>query len=248
MTLSFASMQSLILRRTPSSIPSIVLRGLTRSYSGRPVLTRTKYSPFRRYHITFPFHLLNTLSTSQTTPIRPNSRTYTTTTPVNIVYAVPERSDLFYHVRFIVTPTSHEQAVFAFSFLDVPPPDVDSPVVIGCLPAQSYITENPEEKDTPGDELTLEDFVPNPNFVEVLHDTVKHVLKEGLDEFWESGARNFQAGWMHIYDQRKTSDLGHVGSPDDIIGQSLSKMERSRPKPINLCHLIAFAPPMVYYS
>ena len=35
-------------------------------------------------------------------------------------------------------------------------------------------------------------------FVELLHDTVRHVLKDGLDEIWENGAKQLQEGWMHI--------------------------------------------------
>ncbi|KAF8899581.1 hypothetical protein CPB84DRAFT_1681168 [Gymnopilus junonius] len=202
----------------------MVLHDLTRSYSCRHVLARTASTPFRRHHtVVQSITRLNFVSASRRTLVRPDARTYTTFQAANIVYSDPNRSDLFYHLMYAPSASSQEQPIFALSFLEVAPPDLDSPAVIGWLPAQTYLTDVPQtpEEQTRSQEPTLEDFVPNPKFVEALQDTVRHVLKEGLDEIWENGAKQIQAGWMHINDQRNIPALGRVGDPDDIIGSVL---------------------------
>ncbi|PPR06389.1 hypothetical protein CVT26_004650 [Gymnopilus dilepis] len=214
-------MQSLLLRRTPALTRRGVLTDIghfTRFYSCRSILQRDAWaSRLQKRHV-FP-----STSIPQRIHSQPSSRTYTTSQKTDISYADPHRPDLYYHLMYAPTPASADQPVFALSFLEVSPPDLDSATVIGWLPAVTYTTDTPgtPEEQVRGHEPTLDDFVPNVKFVELLHDTVRHVLKEGLDEIWENGAKQLQEGWMHINDQRNIPALGRIGDPDDIIGSVL---------------------------
>ncbi|KAF8155932.1 hypothetical protein B0H34DRAFT_514537 [Crassisporium funariophilum] len=168
----------------------------------------------------------HTLCLSPAFPHKQKSRCYSSRSQVtDIVFPDPNRPDLFYHFVNPPTPLSRRTLpAFALSFLEHTPPSVDSPTVLGWLPAQTYMTDTP---GTSGPEdahqqreasAGLHDFVENPKFVTLLHETVRSVLRDGLDEVWENGAKQLQEGWMHIHDQRNIPALGRIGDPDDIIG------------------------------
>ncbi|KDR80161.1 hypothetical protein GALMADRAFT_242422 [Galerina marginata CBS 339.88] len=133
----------------------------------------------------------------------------------------PNRPDLFYHFVHPPTPLSSSLPAFALSFLNRSPPNVDSPTVIGWLPAETYMTDTPESDQTKEASSTLGDFVGNPKFLSLLHESIKSGLKDGLDEIWENGAKQLQEGWMHIHGERNIPALGRIGDPDDIIGSVL---------------------------
>ncbi|KDN34903.1 hypothetical protein RSAG8_12043, partial [Rhizoctonia solani AG-8 WAC10335] len=88
----------------------------------------------------------------------------------------PERKGLFYH------PVGNN--VFALSFLGEKPPSRNSATVIGFV-------QGGEESNS---------FEENQAFVDLLHDTVKAALVEGVDQELE---------------------MGRVGDPDDILGSVL---------------------------
>lgn len=67
----------------------------------------------------------------------------------------------------------------------------------------------------------MEDFVANPEFLQVLHSVIKEGLKEGVDEIQKATAMQTMQGWMHIHDQRNIPALNRIGDPDDIIGTVL---------------------------
>ena len=41
-------------------------------------------------------------------------------------------------------------------------------------------------------------------FVQLLHDTIKAGLADGVDDVWKAGAMALQSGWMHIHGERIT--------------------------------------------
>ncbi|PPQ89226.1 hypothetical protein CVT25_001305 [Psilocybe cyanescens] len=155
-------------------------------------------------------------------------RAYTTISPSplpsqeqtpDVVFPDPNRPDLFYHFTPPPTPLSPTLPAFALSFLDVAPPGgMDSPAVIGWLPAQ---TQAPEGKAGSESESTLDDFVGNDKFLVFLHDTIKSALERRQDEIWRDAAIGLGSGWMHIGDQRNIPALGRVGDPDDILATVL---------------------------
>ncbi|KZT04959.1 uncharacterized protein LAESUDRAFT_813833 [Laetiporus sulphureus 93-53] len=124
----------------------------------------------------------------------------------NSIY--PDRPDLFYHLFEPPTPVSSTVPVFALSFLPTAPPSVQSATVIGWLPASA-----PGDSDEAG----LNDFVDNPRFRELLHETIQSGLRDGIDDIQINGAIQTQQGWMHIHDDRNIPALGRIGDPDDIL-------------------------------
>ena len=160
-TLPLTSMQSLLLRRTPALTRRGVLTDIghfTRFYSCRSILQRAAWASRLQNR-----HVSPSTSIPQRIHAQPSSRTYTTSQKTDISYADPHRPDLYYHLMYAPTPASADQPVFALSFLEVPPPDLDSVTVIGWLPAVTYTTDTPgtPEEQIRGHEPTLDDFVPN---------------------------------------------------------------------------------------
>lgn len=100
---------------------------------------------------------------------RQYTRTFTSQT-TDIVFPDPARPDLFYHFVYPPTPLSHTTPAFALSFLETTPPSVDSPTIIGWLPAQTYSTDSPDNEGSKskGTSSTLQDFVVNGEFVFIL--------------------------------------------------------------------------------
>ncbi|KAF9525056.1 hypothetical protein CPB83DRAFT_897333 [Crepidotus variabilis] len=164
---------------------------------------------------------------------RPTRRTYNShvSHTTDVVFDDPHRPDLFYHLVKAPTPLSSLQPAYALSFLREPPPHVDSPVIIGWLPAQT-IQETPSNAGSPTQErgASLQDFVGNPKFITFLHDTIRSGLKESVDEIWKDAALQYQQGWMHIHDQRNPPDQGRIGDPDDIIASVLVEDSVLRPE------------------
>jgi len=88
------------------------------------------------------------------------------------------------------------------------------PEAPGSLKASTYIGSLPMlENEEPG----LNDFEPNPLFLEVLHSAIRKALRERTDGTVEGEALQLGSGWLHIQDQRNIPALGRVGDPDDII-------------------------------
>ncbi|CUA78393.1 hypothetical protein RSOLAG22IIIB_13118 [Rhizoctonia solani] len=109
----------------------------------------------------------------------------------------PERKGLFYH------PVGNN--VFALSFLHEKPPSQDSATVIGFV-------KGGEQSNS---------FQENQAFVDLLHDTVKAALIEGVDQDLENDAVQRKEGWLHVHDYRNFPEMGRVGDPDDILGSVL---------------------------
>ncbi|KEP45558.1 hypothetical protein V565_260910 [Rhizoctonia solani 123E] len=109
----------------------------------------------------------------------------------------PERKGLWYH------PIGNN--VFALSFLNEKPPSRDSVTVIGCVNG--------------GDQSNS--FQENRAFVDLLHDTIKAALIEGVDQELGNDAVQRKEGWLHIHDYRNFPEMGRVGDPDDILGSVL---------------------------
>ncbi|CAE6429527.1 unnamed protein product [Rhizoctonia solani] len=87
--------------------------------------------------------------------------------------------------------------VFALSFLNEKPSSQNSATVIGLL---NLIKEA---------------------FVDLLHDTVKAALIEGVDQELGNDAVQRKEGWLHVHDYRNFPEMGRVGDPDDILGSVL---------------------------
>ncbi|KAF9451434.1 hypothetical protein P691DRAFT_699271 [Macrolepiota fuliginosa MF-IS2] len=153
----------------------------------------------------------------------------------------PSRPDLFYHLIQPPTPTSKTLPAYALSYLQEKPPTSSSATIIGWLPAQGRGNERnngTDPKITSGN-ITLEDFVSNSKFLDILHSAIKDGLKEGVDEIQKATAIQTMDGWMHIHgmlfmllrsrdmvadvfiDQRNIPALNRIGDPDDIIGTVL---------------------------
>ncbi|CAE6505113.1 unnamed protein product [Rhizoctonia solani] len=109
----------------------------------------------------------------------------------------PERKGLFYH------PVGNN--VFALSFLDEKPPSRNSATVIGFV-------QGGEESNS---------FEENQAFVDLLHNTVKAALVEGVDQELGNDAVQRKEGWLHVHDYRNFPEMGRVGNPDDILGSVL---------------------------
>ncbi|KAL5640468.1 hypothetical protein ACGC1H_007648 [Rhizoctonia solani] len=109
----------------------------------------------------------------------------------------PERKGLFYH------PVGNN--VFALSFLSEKPPKRDSATVIGYV-------KGGEQSNS---------FEENQAFVDLLHDTVKAALIEGVDQELGNDAVQRKEGWLHVHDYRNFPEMGRVGDPDDILGSVL---------------------------
>ena len=73
---------------------------------------------------------------------RPNRRLYCSQM-TDIVFPDPNRPDLFYHLVNPPTAISKSLPAFALSFLNHPPPRVDSSIILGWLPAETYMTDSP---------------------------------------------------------------------------------------------------------
>ncbi|KAF8182040.1 hypothetical protein BJ912DRAFT_832384, partial [Pholiota molesta] len=139
------------------------------------------------------------------------------------VFPDPNRPDLFYHLVHAPTPVSNTLPSFALTFLDDSPPTADSSTVIGWLPAQTYGPDASTQQGDPPAERTasLQVFVQNDKFMDLLHETIKAGLNDGVDEIWKDKATALQSGWMHIHDQRNIPALDRIGDPDDIIATVL---------------------------
>lgn len=75
--------------------------------------------------------------------------------PQQTSFADPDRPELFYHLYHPPTSISRSSAVFAVSFLENAPAEVESCAVIGWLPAESEAATGESE------EAGLNDFRPN---------------------------------------------------------------------------------------
>ena len=109
----------------------------------------------------------------------------------------PDRKGLYYH------PIGNK--TYALSFLSEKPSRPDSPTVIGHVP----------------EDAGLDGFKENLPFVDLLHDTVKAALVEGVDKELTNDATQRQEGWLHVHDLRNFPEQGRVGDPDDIVGSVL---------------------------
>jgi len=159
---------------------------------------------------------LRTCLSHRTTRLSMTARNLTHSTPRHTEIPPPvqdpSRLGLYYH--FIPPPNalSSLKPVFALSFLDTPPPSAQSATIIGFLPAAAEGGE---------DEAGLNDFMENRPFIQILHDSIRQTLKEGLDDIQIAGATQLQSGWMNINDARNVPALGRVGDPDDLLGSVL---------------------------
>lgn len=139
----------------------MAINGYRRSLSTSGLLL-TRWQPSMSRMV--PHHLTRSLAhASQVSG--PKHRLYSTQT-TDIVFPDPNRSDLYYHFVNPPTPLSSTLPAFALSFLGTTPPSADSSTVIGWLPAQTYVTDTPDElgpENTAQRETqaTLQDFVPN---------------------------------------------------------------------------------------
>ncbi|KAF8892920.1 hypothetical protein BD779DRAFT_1436270 [Infundibulicybe gibba] len=140
---------------------------------------------------------------------------YSSNTSPNGPLVDPTRPDLFYHFCSPPTPISSSLAAFALSFVRSPPPSLDSPTIIGWLPAEATFSK-PESQ-----QAGLNDFRENVKFRDILHESILEGLCEGVDEIQINGATQVQNGWMHIHDDRNIPPLGRIGDPDDIIASVL---------------------------
>lgn len=88
---------------------------------------------------TFPRVRPNIYTSQSRSQLLPAVRHQSTTgtSPAAATIPDPEREDLYYHLFEPPHELSHNNAVFALSFLRVPPLNVVSPAVIGWLPALS---------------------------------------------------------------------------------------------------------------
>jgi len=120
----------------------------------------------------------------------------------------PARKGLFYHLVPPPTPLSNTRPAFAVSLLAHPPPSAESSTILGWLPAE-----------TPGKDRDagLNDFVPNPRFLPLLHEAISEGLAEAVDDIQVAGALQLGNGWMHIHDERNVPPLNRIGDPDDIL-------------------------------
>ncbi|KAJ1302879.1 hypothetical protein OPQ81_003179 [Rhizoctonia solani] len=109
----------------------------------------------------------------------------------------PERKGLYYH------PVGNN--VFALSFLEDKPPSHNSATVIGFVKG--------------GDDSNS--FQENQAFVDLLHETIKAALIEGVDQELGNDAVQRKEGWLHVHDYRNFPEMGRVGSPADILGSVL---------------------------
>ncbi|PPR04585.1 hypothetical protein CVT24_012013 [Panaeolus cyanescens] len=209
----------------------LLLKGFRRSLS-TSYIRSTLWRPSTATRL-IPYHL-NQSPAHVSWVIEQKDRFYSTQT-TDIVFPDPNRPDLFYHFVNPPTPLSSTLPAFALSFIESTPPSVDSSTVIGWLPAQTYVTDSPEE---PGPEntaqretqATLQDFVPNGKFVTLLHKSIAEGLRDGVDDVWNDTAMGVEEGWMHINDQRNIPALNRVGDPDDIIGSVLVEAGKIKPE------------------
>ncbi|KAH7339077.1 hypothetical protein B0J17DRAFT_659770 [Rhizoctonia solani] len=109
----------------------------------------------------------------------------------------PERKGLYYH------PVGNN--VFALSFLNEKPSSQNSATVIGLV-------QGGEDSHS---------FQENQAFVDLLHDTVKAALIEGVDQELGNDAVQRKEGWLHVHDYRNFPEMGRVGDPGDILGSVL---------------------------
>jgi len=79
----------------------------------------------------------------------------------DVVFPDPNRPDLFYHLVNPPTPLSSSLPAFALSFLDTAPPSVNSPTVIGWLPAQTHANDASGPSQSQQKVAVLQDFVGN---------------------------------------------------------------------------------------
>ncbi|CAE6537184.1 unnamed protein product [Rhizoctonia solani] len=87
----------------------------------------------------------------------------------------PERKGLYYH------PVGNN--VFALSFLDDEPPKRNSATVIGFV-------QGGEDSNS---------FQENQAFIDLLHDTIKAALIEGVDQELGNDAVQRKEGWLHVH-------------------------------------------------
>ncbi|TFK31460.1 hypothetical protein BDQ12DRAFT_694114 [Crucibulum laeve] len=160
---------------------------------------------------------------------------HTTLPPYSALTSFPDpsRPDLFYHFLDAPTPLHPSLPAFALSFLPTPPARADSASIIGWLPAQIYEADA-ERQDDLGlekqQDAGLHDFHPNPEFIQILHQSIKDGLRDQVDDIQINGGRQLQDGWMHIHDQRNIPALGRIGDPDDIIASVLVKDSEIQPE------------------
>ncbi|KAH9968146.1 hypothetical protein BC827DRAFT_1170565 [Russula dissimulans] len=128
--------------------------------------------------------------------------------PTNTTFEDPTRKGLFYHLVPPPTLLSDTRPTFAVSLLAHPPPSAESSTILGWLPAE-----------TPGGDhdAGLNDFVPNPRFLPLLHEAISEGLAEAVDDIQVAGALQLGSGWMHIHDERNIPPLNRIGDPDDIL-------------------------------
>jgi len=110
------------------------------------------------------------------------------------------------------------QSRVAVSYLPEAPKSLKASTYIGSLPLL--------EDEEPG----LNDFEPNPLFLEVLHSAIRNALKERADDIVEGEALQLGSGWLHIQDQRNIPALGRIGDPDDIIASVRVEDGRTLPE------------------
>ncbi|KIK01018.1 hypothetical protein K443DRAFT_99429 [Laccaria amethystina LaAM-08-1] len=199
----------------------------------------------RPWHLARPLSIPQRRALSRTSTFRSSNANKQTT---DISFSDPQRPDLFYHFVHPPTPLSTSLPAFALSFLRRTPPTPESSIVIGWLPAQTYVTDTPEPPVGKRKGAGLNDFRENPMFLPVLHESNKAALRNDMDEIWINGAMQIQQGWMHIHgiqnfwfrrttwkltslvDQRNIPALGRVGDPDDIIATVLVENSKILPE------------------
>jgi hypothetical protein len=126
--------------RISASLPRRCFVSTFRSQSWHPAPNRVSRRLIKSHvHVLQP-----TRAPFSSSPERPSDPSSDQDAPV--MFSDPSRSDLYYH--FLTS----EPPVFALSFLSSPPPDYNSPSVIGWLPAQTLGEE---------DEAGLNDFKEN---------------------------------------------------------------------------------------
>lgn len=95
-------------------------------------------------------------------------------------------------------------------------------------------------------------MLPSEAFVDLLHDTVKAALIEGVDQELINDATQRQEGWLHVHgefisrcfdsrqlnssaDLRNFPEMGRVGDPDDILGSVLVQEGKVRALAMSRC-------------
>jgi len=100
------------------------------------------------------------------------------------------------------------------SFCPNPPQSgaTNDKVILGVLPA------NQPDGSSSSANPSIENFEPNPTFVQTLQQAIRQVLDRHADETLEAEAKARGEGWMHICDNRITPTLNRVPDPEDILG------------------------------